>query len=467
MKLFGFAILGLATLAGSKNQVDNQTIQNSFISSGNDAYYIAPSKIVLDSEVAHITFTPEGRYAIIAGIQVQKLDPETSMRLTLGLAIDNSKQLLIWKLWDTEKGWIRDIPANIVDLIKPQQEDASYLSFDWTSQPALAILQRATQEGSTAKEIETEILRVDFITGQIKSFGKLPGLYDWQVMSSPKAPIIILLHETRNKPLVPIDVKTTIEFTVYDLNLNVLKRGADTFKGIVDFGEWTVDGRNLVGSLSVRHAIGATPTRTVLVLNTQTGQISPTTEKIPLLLDQNAEPALELSTGIAPAAFGNAKNLIDVLWLSAKKSPNERPLMIATEVEDNYWLSPRLDRIAYVSKNRLFSRDIAKIDLATFNKAMDEVSKREAIFRAKQVGLAILLYSTDSDDYLPLKAGFDEGVYPYLKNRDLLNGFVYLMDGQNVSKIDDPVKTEVGYISTKTGRIVVYVDGHVKFKINP
>ena len=87
---------------------------------------------------------------------------------------------------------------------------------------------------------------------------------------------------------------------------------------------------------------------------------------------------------------------------------------------------------------------------------------------AKQVGLAFLLYASDMDDEFPANgADWQEQIMPYLKNRDIMSGFVYSFKGGNATNVESPASTELGYISGAGGRAVVYVDGHAKWIPDP
>ncbi len=93
--------------------------------------------------------------------------------------------------------------------------------------------------------------------------------------------------------------------------------------------------------------------------------------------------------------------------------------------------------------------------------------QNKAMSQAKQVTLAMLMYSSDYDDLLPRASDWQDTVYPYVKNRDLFNGFVFSMDGQDISKVNEPASTMLGTVDTPYGRAVAYLDGHVKWEGAP
>lgn len=81
---------------------------------------------------------------------------------------------------------------------------------------------------------------------------------------------------------------------------------------------------------------------------------------------------------------------------------------------------------------------------------------------AKQAALASLMYGADYDDVLP-GAGQDiqDILAPYTKNADILKDFVYVFTGGDMSKVEKPAETVLGYIRHRGGRAVAYLDGHV------
>lgn len=87
--------------------------------------------------------------------------------------------------------------------------------------------------------------------------------------------------------------------------------------------------------------------------------------------------------------------------------------------------------------------------------------QREIMNRAKQVGIAMMIYATDCDDQLPPSANWQEVLYPYMRSKSLSEGFIYLMNGDNLSKLEDPTKAKVGYIEGQYGRAIVFGDSHV------
>lgn len=101
-------------------------------------------------------------------------------------------------------------------------------------------------------------------------------------------------------------------------------------------------------------------------------------------------------------------------------------------------------------------------------KALEAAEKARIISDAKQVATAMHIYAADYDDNLPSNNGdWMEALFPYTKNRQLFDGFVYTFGGGNLNDIKDPSTTELGYKEGPGGRAVAYADGHVRWIPNP
>jgi len=164
--------------------------------------------------------------------------------------------------------------------------------------------------------------------------------------------------------------------------------------------------------------------------------------------------------------LGNG-NSVDILeMLALEKSDMERAL-VSGDREGEWTFSPKFDAIAYISHGVPMVRRIIKMPKDQFLVMVKEAKKRRTMSNAKQVALAIMMYSMDSDDAFPLITNFADGVMPYLKNAALTNGFVYTYSGGPLAKDADPAKTEIGYMPGEGGRAVTYGDGSVRWFPDP
>lgn len=88
-------------------------------------------------------------------------------------------------------------------------------------------------------------------------------------------------------------------------------------------------------------------------------------------------------------------------------------------------------------------------------------SKDRTMLAARQVVIALLMYSDDNDDLLPAPDQFF-GVEPYVKGKKNFDRFVYTYSGPiEIAKIQNLANTLFGYVLGTSGRANAYADGRV------
>lgn len=147
-------------------------------------------------------------------------------------------------------------------------------------------------------------------------------------------------------------------------------------------------------------------------------------------------------------------------------SPNLRggePLIVSMDASYGE-LSSDLKTVVYISDGVLLARPIIRVEGEALRAMFDEMERLDAIQRAKHVLMAMLSYSADNEDRVPEPAGWKTSLLPYLKNEAVMAGFEFTYQGpREWNKIEEPSKTEVGYIRVRLGRAVAYADGSVRF----
>lgn len=160
---------------------------------------------------------------------------------------------------------------------------------------------------------------------------------------------------------------------------------------------------------------------------------------------------------------------IQVLWLEGDpKSEQPRALLCADCAEAS--ILPAGDMVIYRSQDALWSVPLVHMPKQVLKTMADSARTAVALSNGKQIGLAILLYAQDHDNVLPdannadALRSFLASLATYLKNGDLLQGFSYTFGGGKLSEVAKPAETELGFLSTATGLVVVYADGHVRLR---
>ncbi len=147
-------------------------------------------------------------------------------------------------------------------------------------------------------------------------------------------------------------------------------------------------------------------------------------------------------------------------WLWMPDKGKIKATLISAEV-DRMLLSPTVAAIAFVSRENVFVREISIASAEDLEAALEAVERQDLMNRAKQVGTGMMIYGADSDDLLPPSQDWQNRLLPYLKNRNLTDGFYYEMNGEDMSKLEDPAKKRIGFIEGRYGRAIVFADSHV------
>ena len=185
-----------------------------------------------------------------------------------------------------------------------------------------------------------------------------------------------------------------------------------------------------------------------------------TKPKLPLTI---AADTAKLTGGAGRIANTNA------LWLEASEPGPEkkftRALVAAEADSQSVQLLSDLSAVLYTHDDALYAAPIASLDRVAFEKMMREL----AISNAKQTGLALMMYAQDYDENFPHDPGnVKEAIFPYIKDNNVIADFVYTYKGPlEMSKVERPAETAMGYIPSPGGRAVVFADGHVKWEPTP
>lgn len=173
--------------------------------------------------------------------------------------------------------------------------------------------------------------------------------------------------------------------------------------------------------------------------------------------------AVQIALGGSEAKLDKAELKSQSAWLWMPDKGQVRATLVASDVSQAAF-APTRDAVAYVTRSNLFVRRLIPASREQYERVLENTEKQELMDRAKQVGIAMHIYGTDYDNLLPLENGWQEAVMPYVKDRNLLKGFVFQLGGKDLTKFEDPTRTVMGYIEGKNGRAVVYADSSVKWE---
>jgi hypothetical protein len=200
----------------------------------------------------------------------------------------------------------------------------------------------------------------------------------------------------------------------------------------------------------------------VIHFDPATNEYYETTGAMPSYEEPERKSSIAIEPRLSEVTSGVEKKPVMSWWLSSKEESEDKTALIAAHA-DRALLSPNEKVLAYTVEGAMFVRHIIEIPVEMYREMKLAAQKAVLISNGKQIGLALQMFAADNDDTIP--PGFDPqtDLMPYLKNAELFKGFVLVFPGGELSKLENPAETVMGYIEGPGGRAVVYMDSHVKW----
>lgn len=152
------------------------------------------------------------------------------------------------------------------------------------------------------------------------------------------------------------------------------------------------------------------------------------------------------------------------LWLVGdEKSRYPTALVAAKGSRGN--VAATSDALSFFEGEVLFARQISKLSNEQLDRILETEEQMQLLSEAKQVGTAFHIFAADNDDRFPPASGWDDKIQPYVKNRQITDGFIYSYRGpEELTKLQEPSKEILGYKEGRFGRAVVYADGSARWE---
>jgi prepilin-type processing-associated H-X9-DG protein len=193
------------------------------------------------------------------------------------------------------------------------------------------------------------------------------------------------------------------------------------------------------------------------------GQPGPPVNRNPHDPDADRRPFRLFETPLA-LSTGDGKVNLKSLWMKgASDSERSAALVSADSTPEHAEIAPTGDAVLYVSRGVAMVRRIVGIDKTLFLQMREAALRTEAVFAAKQCAMALIMYAADNDDVAP-RPHDREKLFPYIKDRSVLDRFVYTFQGGSLDNLKNPSEVEIGYVEGPGGRAIAYADGHVKWR---
>ncbi len=204
-----------------------------------------------------------------------------------------------------------------------------------------------------------------------------------------------------------------------------------------------------------------------------TGRLAPLAARPDIPEPRQADYPLRLKSVPVSVREGDTTASVRPLWLESPV-PSEMPRALVVADADRAHFSPDGAAVLYVSEGAAWAVPLERRPKAEVLAAIREAQKAVTISNAKQLGLALIMYSQDYDDRLPPSGdSVKNALLPYLKNESLFQNpatggdeFVFSYDGGPLNSLSDPSRTLMGFLNGPGGRAVIYADGHVMWEMN-
>ncbi|MCX6368137.1 MAG: hypothetical protein NTX57_15755 [Armatimonadetes bacterium] len=427
-----------------------------------NAYLIGKIEPVLTGKVTQVVPSPDGRYVLIT----QALHPEPT---------DEIKEP-----FGEEKLWLYDALRRTTKLFhrvqdEPTQTRQGLMALSWFPGTKRALVAQISMKmeplaPERVPEMKSQLGICDVDRGTIRWLSGLPSLFasvrevkgisGFLVIWGPdevsqSRVYCVLKPDGTFTPLAKIVSSASIRVSGVSLDKKRLFLRATNFEKVAERFVRQEKWSTLELSSGTIIPLTEAPKEKEMIAN-----VEESAPKLALTLRSDAARV----TGLAGRSADT-----NALWLEASELGPEkkftRALVAAEADSQSVQLLRDLSAVLYTHDDALYAAPIASLDRVAFEKMMREL----AISNAKQTGLGLMMYAQDYDENFPHDpSNVKEVIYPYIKNNDVIADFVYTYKGPlELSKVEKPAETAMGYIPSPGGRAVVYADGHVKWEPTP
>ncbi len=304
----------------------------------------------------------------------------------------------------------------------------------------------------------TAALLVDAARGQLRTILPPPALRDAAILSVDPAPAL---------PVAVVTLGAHSNSEDFPRWLWVLRAdGSGGPWAQVPAGcqtaMWAADGKRFLLSQRVGDmSPGVRRTYRWYAFDPASGRIDPI-EKPPQQEPASSRPRpFIIERRAAEARAGSIGAPVPSVWMLSTRESAYARVLVAADAESPEE-SPAHDAVAYEVNGSLWARPIVRKPAEQFEKEYREW----ATDAAKQLNLAIMMYTQDYDEIYPPLAGVQDSVSPYVRNPALMGELRYALNGESLVDIAAPADREIGYVDGPGGRVAMYADGHVKWQPN-
>jgi len=431
---------------------------------------------VLTSEAAYLVGEPTLAIGPLAGAYSVSPDGQFVIalrgeRALVPLSLDRTSLPIVRRdliVWNRSTGSDKSFPV--------PDTASNYVTFDWlhgsssviVSQTSTTLVRSEEAPGDTYYQYGMKSWIIDARSGNTLPVRSTDDMYlnRWRFSPSPVAPYVVEVsyrlegHRKRRGTSVQVDESAVVLQTWG--STGAIGKSVELGSDLVNVGstEWSGDGKDLVVELTKIDSEGK-GNAVLVFFNPQTGEIRESTDPI-APRTETPRHRLTLVRTRTELQRGDAADTASSWWLESTE-PSKRTTAIVAQDAQGAVLSEDGSLIVYRSNGALFVRQVTQVSLDAYWKAWEAHERTKIISRAKQIGLAAIMYAGDHDDELPPNLDPARDLMLYLKDPALLEGFVWVFKGGKTTEIENVTEEVMGYIPAPGGRVVVYMDTHVKW----
>lgn len=446
------AISLAVTLSSAASAQSTEEFASSFVLLDKDAVGMLSPRVVCAGQAGQISWSSDGSTLMVHRIEVEPIESATVAMLngsvTPGSVPPPPKQELVFF----------NVRNGRVTSTVPLGDATNRLSrVAWLpgSHVALVEILRPYQEASGSSSLREEVALVSS-SGKISTITAASSGTSTQMSISPTAPLVAAIRRR-------VDESQETPVTIQALELygaDGQRRFSVPAPGGFSELQWSQKGSLYMVTRVIDRAAKKVTTKYFKV-DTSTGQTQPVERPEPPY--EGELPKLQVQNTSLPSPNGR----VPAVALVGKSGKESTTAYVSTDGTAGT-LAPTGDVVAYISRGIPMVRMVVHVPKEAFLAARAAAERTRMISNAKQIGLAMIMLASDLDDKLPGNGGdWQSQVSPYLRDRSMLDNFNYTFSGGDMTKVESPAETEMGYIRGAGGRAVVYIDGHVKWVKDP
>ncbi len=463
-----FALLGIATVASllAYNWFRDEALWHAekhfhltTLVGDQNGYILLPPEFVAQPFIRRIVWSPDGRYALLVQTVVRINAPDNPQNY------DMRHRVLAWNrttkrltmLWESERtqtdihperdfrfAFYKGAPACLLAVRAPNVELPSWSVYHATLGGNTKTLGRFEDVYFLSPPEDT----VRYLVFYVREGGKTSHLY---------APVSGAGQLGEPRPLP----SSLTKFAIYSMLLSEFPEN----------GLWYSDGKRVIGFHSEfkptesGQLVGEPSS--FFLWDPRANREEPIAQDAVRYYSVQPHTFLRTDTVSQRAVHGAHTRTTSTTWLTEGKGA----ALIAADSAIAQ-ASPQGDAILYVAHGAAFYRALIRLDAKEAQRLDERAAVEPYLTNGKQIGLALMMYTQDYEECFPPNWGDMEVaqvILPYVKSREVFEvdgvfAFRYLMNGQTLTEIESPTETVVGYLQLSNGRVVIYADGHVKWK---